>query len=192
MARVSRAASGGRRPLTASKLRKVMLSYGRRRGKSGGRSWPPSTRDRTSSVAPLPGHYPGAQAETVAVGLASPILDARLKAAHDARRVGSPPPPRSRAVPLPRFAGLRAPHRQVDDEAAAAAGRGFARCGAAVALSDLAHQRQAEAPAAGKFGPAGGTIERLEHPLALRRGDPFAGVGDDDARHVHRDARRRS
>jgi hypothetical protein len=36
-----------------------------------------------------PGIDPGAEAETVAIGLASPILDARLEAAHDAERVAN-------------------------------------------------------------------------------------------------------
>ena len=87
--------------------------------------------------------------------------------------------------------GCRRVPRQIDDEAVAATRLGVADDAAAVALGDLAHQRQAEAPAAGRFAAPGGPVERLEHPLALGGRDPLAAIGHDDPRRVLDAASRR-
>src|SRR5208283_601170 len=72
--------------------------------------------------------------------------------------------------------------RQVDHEPAAAARFRVADDITAMAACDLAHKRQAEAPAAGGFPPPGGAVERLEHPLPFGWRDPLPAVADRDPR----------
>src|SRR5690606_38488840 len=66
--------------------------------------------------------------------------------------------------------------RESNAEARAAIGRRFLLHTRTVMLRDLAHQRQAQSPAAGMLAAARGTVERLEHPLALGLGDSRAVV----------------